>query len=90
MTACHPHEGSALTPRRLLGKIQPVGATGFETFVHREYAESFASVPAIAVGSIAAFMLKDRLSGEAVPNAAVLGLLAHLAAAISWLARYGR
>lgn len=41
-------------------------ATGFETFVHRDYAEFFASVPAIAVGSIAAFMLKDRLSGEAV------------------------
>ena len=45
-------------------------ATGFETFVHRDYAEFFASVPAIAVGSIAAFMLKDRLSGEAVPKLA--------------------
>jgi hypothetical protein len=45
-----------------------VDATGFETFVHRDYAEFFASVPAIAVGSIAAFMLKDRLSGEAVPK----------------------
>ncbi len=43
-------------------------ATGFETFVHRDYAELFASVPAMAVGSIAAFMLKDRLSGEAVPK----------------------
>lgn len=43
-------------------------ATGFETFVHRDYAELFASVPAIALGSIAAFMLKDRLSGEAVPE----------------------
>ena len=45
-----------------------MNATGFETFVHRDYAEFFASVPAIAVGSIAAFMLKDRLSGEAVPK----------------------
>jgi hypothetical protein len=45
-----------------------VDATGFETFVHRDYAELFASVPAMAVGSIAAFMLKDRLSGEAVPK----------------------
>lgn len=44
-----------------------MGATGFETFVHRYYAELFASVPAIAAGSIAAFMVKDRLSGEAVP-----------------------
>lgn len=43
-------------------------ATGFETFVHRDYAELFASVPAMAVGSIAAFLLKDRLSGEAVPK----------------------
>ena len=43
-------------------------ATGLETFVHRDYAELFASVPALAVGSIAAFMLKDRLSGEAVPE----------------------
>src|SRR6185437_4836362 len=50
------------------GKIHPVDATGFETFVHRDYAELFASVPAMAVGSIAAFMLKDRLSGEAVPK----------------------
>lgn len=45
-----------------------MGATGFETFVHRYYAELFASVPAIAAGSIAAFMVKDRLSGEAVPS----------------------
>jgi len=45
-----------------------VDATGFDTFVHRDYAELFALVPAIAVGSIAAFMLKDRLSGEAVPE----------------------
>lgn len=38
--------------------------------MHRDYAELFALVPAIAVGSIAAFMLKDRLSGEAVPELA--------------------
>lgn len=35
--------------------------------MHRYYAELFASVPAIAMGSIAALMVKDRLSGEAVP-----------------------
>ena len=45
-------------------------ATGFDTFVHRDYAELFASVPALAVGSIAAFMLKDRLSGQAAPDLA--------------------
>lgn len=38
--------------------------------MHRDYAELFALVPAIAVGSIAAFMLKDRLSGEAVQEPA--------------------
>jgi hypothetical protein len=63
-----------------------VDATGFETFVHRDYAELFASVPALAVGSIAAFMLKDRLSGEAVsgllePAAGAADITPDLAAA---------
>jgi hypothetical protein len=41
-------------------------AAGADAFVHRHYAAVFASVPALAIGSVAAFLVKDRLSGEAV------------------------
>src|SRR5581483_6458835 len=81
-----------LTPLRPVGKIHTVDATGFDTFVHRDYAELFALVPAIAVGSIAAFMLKDRLSGEAVPEilepvASAEGARATLSSTLHWLIR---
>ncbi len=37
---------------------------GADGFVHRNYTALFASVPVVAIGSIATFLLKDRLGGS--------------------------
>lgn len=51
-----PRFSAALPPAGLFGSAD---ALGVDTFVHRNYAALFASVPAIAVGSVAFFMVKD-------------------------------
>ena len=57
-----PRFSAALPSARLLGRMDVAGA---DSFVHRDYAALFASVPAIAIGSIAFFVLKDHLAATA-------------------------
>jgi hypothetical protein len=52
-----PRFSAALPSTALLGAVDAAGA---DSFVHRNYTALFASVPAIAAGSIAAFVLWDR------------------------------
>lgn len=49
---------SAVLPTNT-GLLGMLDVAGVDSFVHRDYSALFASVPAIAVGSIAFFMLKD-------------------------------
>jgi hypothetical protein len=52
-----PRFSAALPPTALLGAAD---VAGVDTFVHRNFPALFASVPAIAVGSLALFALRDR------------------------------
>ena len=57
-----PRFSAALPSAGLLGRLDAAGA---DSFIHRDYAALFASVPAIAIGSIAFFVLKDHLAATA-------------------------
>jgi hypothetical protein len=57
-----PRFSTALPSTALLGAVDVAGA---DSFVHRNYAALFASVPALAVGSLAVFALRDRYSAAA-------------------------
>jgi hypothetical protein len=52
-----------LSALALLPRFSAVAAA--DSFIHRDYAAVFASVPAIAIGSIAFFVLKDHLAATA-------------------------
>jgi hypothetical protein len=54
-----------------------------DSFVHRDYTALFASVPAIAIGSIAFFMLKDYVAAKGIGGAASAGDSGSIA---DWLA----
>jgi len=54
-----PRFSAALPPAGLLGRLDIAGA---DSVIHRDYAALFASVPALAIGSIAFFVLKDHLA----------------------------
>lgn len=56
-----PGFSTTLPTTGLLGVLD---VAGIDSFVHRDYSALFASVPVIAVGSIAYFMLKDYCAGE--------------------------
>ena len=59
-------EGGGPRPLSALALLPRFSAVaGADSFVHRDYAALFASVPAVAIGSIAFFVLKDRLAGTA-------------------------
>jgi hypothetical protein len=60
-----PRFSTALPSTALLGAVDVAGA---DSFVHRNYAALFASVPALAVGSLAVFALRDRYSAAAGPT----------------------
>lgn len=62
-----PRFSTALPSTALLGAVDVAGA---DSFVHRNYAALFASVPAIAVGSLALFALRDRSAAAAGAAAA--------------------
>lgn len=57
-----PRFSAALPSVGLFGGVDVAGG---DSFVHRNYAALFASVPAIAIGSIAFFMLKDYIASVA-------------------------
>jgi hypothetical protein len=60
-----PRFSTALPSTALLGAVDVAGA---DSFVHRNYAALFASVPALAIGSLAIFALRDRYSAAAGPT----------------------
>jgi hypothetical protein len=62
-----PRFSTVLPSGALLGAVDVAGA---DTFVHRNYAALFASVPALAVGSIALFTLLDRYAAASAAAAA--------------------
>ncbi len=57
-----PRFSTTLPSAGLLGSAD---AAGIDSFVHRNYTALFASVPAIAAGSVAFFILKDFLAAVA-------------------------
>jgi hypothetical protein len=67
-----PRFSAALPSTALLGAVDAAGA---DSFVHRNYTALFATVPVLAVGSLAVFVLRDRYaaagaaSGEASDEA---------------------
>ena len=62
---------AALPSAGLLGRMDVAGA---DSFMHRDYAALFASVPAVAIGSIAFFVLKDHLAAVASRGVAARGI----------------
>jgi hypothetical protein len=58
------------TPLPSAGLLGTMDLAGADSFVHRNYAALFASVPVIAVGSIAFFLLKDFLANSKGADAA--------------------
>jgi hypothetical protein len=62
-----PRFSTALPSTALLGAVDVAGA---DSFVHRNYAALFASVPALAVGSLAIFALRDRYSAAVAGSTA--------------------
>jgi len=54
-----PRFSAALPSTALLGAVDAAGA---DSFVHRNYSALFASVPVIAVGTLALLALRDRYS----------------------------
>jgi hypothetical protein len=61
-----PRFSTALPSTALLGAVDVAGA---DSFVHRNYSALFASVPVLAVGSLAVFALRDRYTATAGPTA---------------------
>lgn len=68
-----PRFSAALPSAGLFGRLDVAGA---DSFVHRDYAALFAAVPAIAIGSIAFFVLKDHLAAVASRDVASRGISA--------------
>jgi hypothetical protein len=78
-----PHFSTALPSAGLLGVLD---VAGVGSFVHRDYSALFATVPAIAAGSIALFVLKDYCAGarsKRVGGAATTGSIEDILG--SWL-----
>lgn len=79
-----PRFSAALPSAGLLGAVDIAGA---DSFVHRNYAALFASVPAFAIGSIAYFVLKDHLTATASRGIGASATAGDATAALgAWLA----
>ena len=79
---------SAALPSKGLFRAMDVASA--DSFVHRDYAALFASVPAIAIGSIAFFVLKDHLAATAARGTGTAAANADTGDAFeAWLAADG-